>query len=124
MGPVDGCADAGATRQLYTLGQSFDKIAFTVNTASSVAPSGAVVRGELHRAGDPADVTYCAAIIGSPAVILLTSFNTKCWCDPTTTFLKSSDVPNIDWIGVRIMADNVSSYEVSGFCVSKIEFSN
>jgi hypothetical protein len=117
-GPIDACLDGGAPQE-PTLGKSFGTVTF--NFTGSVTPNTAAVRGEIHRKGDPENITYCANILSGTPVALI-SFNTECWGGPKGVLLTDADVANIDKIGVQISSDTDSAYDVKDFCLTSIKF--
>lgn len=99
------------------IGLAFQTIA--VNLSGSV-PAG--LRIELHRAGDPSDITYCANATSGHAVAL-TSFSTECWSALYGTALAAADAATIDRIGVQI-SPSLSPITLDGLCLDSVGLGN
>jgi hypothetical protein len=97
-----------------TLAQSYSSISFTLTGAPLTG-----LRAQVHKKGDPENVSYCAALT-SGAVLPLTSFTTACYdtLEPGTA-LTAADVPEIDKINVQVHSD-VSAITVSNLCLTGI----
>ena len=76
-------------------------------------------RAEIHLKGDAADKTYCATVTSGAATSLL-AFNTKCW-DSSGDSLSADMIPSIDRIGIQVSSDDRTTYQLSGFCLTRID---
>jgi hypothetical protein len=122
-----------------TLGENSDSVSsFTTITATTSgtitaatrATNKPTVRIVLHlKSMGCTDDPYCATMeSGQP--IALTTFNTECWngskCGSKSTAackeLQTSDLPNIDKMGVQICADDNDAYTADPFCLESIVF--
>ena len=100
------------------LGQAFTSVAIAV-TGSPLTG----LRATVHKAGEAASVSYCAALTPGTA-IPLTSFITDCYNGATAagTKITAADVPNIDKISVQVSSGTVA-IPVTNLCITGITFS-
>jgi hypothetical protein len=103
-----------------TLNKTYSNIALT--TTGTVTPTNPAIRVVIHLVSMAVDANpYCATMRESGQAIDLTSFNTACW-DGTGTKLLSTDIPNIDKIGIQVSSDITNDYTVTDFCLTGIQF--
>jgi hypothetical protein len=103
-----------------TLGKTYSKIAMTFNS-SAVKPENKAIRMVIHTVDMACDADPYCATVQSDSPVTLTSFNNKCW-DGSGDTLKAENIPNIDKIGIQISSDTANAYDVTSFCLEKIEF--
>jgi hypothetical protein len=97
-----------------TLGQSYRTL--TLNLTGTPLTG---LRALVHRKWDQDSFNYCATLI--PGMKLaFTAFNSSCW-DGRGTQLASTDVPDIDWIGVQVCPSTTAT-QVSNLCLISIFF--
>jgi len=97
-----------------TLGKSYQTVTFNL-TGSPLSGLRAVV----HRKWDQDTFNYCASMM-SGSRISLSAFNSSCW-DGTGMQLASTDVTDIDWVGVEIPS-TPTAITVSNLCLMSIIF--
>jgi hypothetical protein len=109
-----------------TLGTTYSTIALT--TTGTISPTNQQIRVIIHvvnmaaTAKNPDNNPYCATMSASGKVLNLTSFNTACWDPSTGDSLSASDIPNIDKIGIQISSDTATTYTVTDYCLTGIQF--
>ena len=81
------------------------------------------LRALLHRFGD-LETTYCYLM--TPGVpIPLTSFNTKCWEQPSSgVAFTDADAAKIDRVSVQVSSTTAGAITVSNLCLNGIVFGN
>ena len=80
------------------------------------------LRAVIHKSGDAAETSYCAAMTPGTA-LPITKFNSTCWDETGGKFLTESDGPSIDQVGVQV-SSTATEIPVANLCLTKIEFGN
>jgi len=80
--------------------------------------------GGYYMVREPGSATpyYTTSLATSGSAVTLTALNTRCW-DGSGNALTSTDVRNIDRVGIQIPSSN-TAISVNNFCINKIVFGN
>lgn len=92
----------------------------TFNFDGLPVPAGAVIRAELHKLGDSAEVTYCATATTGTALPIAT-FSKTCW-DGAPGDFGAAGAAAIDKVGLQVSADTANAYTVTNLCLHTIAF--
>jgi hypothetical protein len=105
------------------LSAGYKSVTYVIETGSPTSPTP--LQRVLHLKGDPDDVFYCNDYDLITFMIPFTGFRSPCH-DRTgveTKFLRDSDVPNIDKVGL-LVEPGAEAFAVNNLCFREVIFNS